>query len=37
MGDNIFELWSTEKWQAYEDNTAENFDDIANGLEELEF
>lgn len=37
LGDTTFELWSTEKWQAYEDETAENFDDIADGLEELEF
>ena len=37
LGDDTFELWSAEKWQAYEEETAENFDDIADGLEDLGF
>ena len=37
LGDDTFELWSAEKWQVYEEETAENFDDIADGLEDLGF
>ncbi|MGL5747499.1 MAG: hypothetical protein ACRCXR_06040 [Weissella cibaria] len=37
LGDDTFELWSAEKWQAYEEETAENFDDIADGFEDLGF
>ncbi|ETY73938.1 cell division protein MraZ [Lactiplantibacillus fabifermentans T30PCM01] len=27
-----FEIWSAEKWQAFETETAENFDDLAENL-----
>ncbi|RRG18028.1 transcriptional regulator MraZ [Weissella viridescens] len=35
LGEDSFEIWSTANWQAYEENVAENFDDIADGLEDL--
>lgn len=37
LGDDSFEIWSTERWQAYEATVTENFDDIADGLDELNF
>jgi MraZ protein len=36
-GDDSFEIWSAEQWQAYSNETDENFDDIANGLIDLGF
>ena len=35
LGEDSFEIWSTANWQAYEENVAENFDDIADGLDDL--
>ncbi|MCO0832218.1 division/cell wall cluster transcriptional repressor MraZ [Fructobacillus sp. W13] len=36
VGDS-FEIWSAENWQAYTEETAENFDDIAEGLVDFDF
>ncbi|CAK1228861.1 division/cell wall cluster transcriptional repressor MraZ [Fructobacillus tropaeoli] len=32
-----FEIWSKENWQAYTEDTAENFDEIAEGLVDFDF
>ena len=32
-----FEIWSDENWQSYTAETAENFDDIAEGLVDFDF
>jgi MraZ protein len=32
-----FEIWSAENWAAYTAQTAENFDDIAEGLVDFDF
>ncbi|GAP02743.1 cell division protein MraZ [Fructobacillus pseudoficulneus] len=32
-----FEIWSADNWQAYTEDTAENFDDIAEGLVDFDF
>ncbi|CAK1230690.1 division/cell wall cluster transcriptional repressor MraZ [Fructobacillus fructosus] len=36
VGDS-FEIWSADNWQAYTEETAENFDDIAEGLVDFDF
>ncbi|GAP00085.1 division/cell wall cluster transcriptional repressor MraZ [Fructobacillus ficulneus] len=32
-----FEIWSVDNWQAYTADTAENFDDLAEGLVDFDF
>ncbi|MDF7626963.1 division/cell wall cluster transcriptional repressor MraZ [Leuconostocaceae bacterium ESL0723] len=36
VGD-AFEIWSADNWQAYTSKTAEDFDDIAEGLVDFDF
>lgn len=37
LGEDSFEIWSAERWQDYEDMTADNFDAVADSLDGLDF